>query len=114
MLKFHLPYVKPAIPSLPFPFKVNKKDRLLIEWQGYFTEKSKYETDPENQADWYKLCGPSFNPRLNAKRNSAMVGWRFLDGGFQLTPYYHNTNGKAFYAENLKIDPLTLTKYDGK
>jgi len=76
MLKFHLPYVKPAIPDLPRSLKVPTKpgERLLIEWQGYFTEKSKYTTDPENQADWYKLCGPSFNPRLNAKKNSALVG----------------------------------------
>lgn len=68
-----------------------------------FTDSCAYEIDPENQADWNKLCGQSwgFFPLIKQYQmhyNSSRFGWRYntTTDCIEVAAYYY-VNGQRFY-----------------
>ena len=83
-----------------FPFGTTK-------CEFYFTEKSKYFINSEDQYDWNKLMGVTAN-LADPSKNASMIGWRYHPrlGCFQVTPYF-NVNKKQIYEQdiiNLKVN----------
>ena len=93
--------------SLAFPIKLVRSGEIVRKFT--FTEESTYKTnDRENQLDWNKLFG--LTPELDARKNSVMWAWRIThDGIIEVSPYYHDREGKAFYTKTdvLKV-PLNV------
>ena len=68
-----------------------------------FTEESKYETTEfRNQADWNKGGGLSHS--IIPNRNAVMIGWRYLNNKFELTPYLNIDSANIFRIFN----PVTI------
>lgn len=80
-------------------------DHKSFQWDAMLPLEAKYDfkdpNDPDED-DWSKFCGISFAPIVASQKNSIMVGWRYKDelDQFQLSPYWHDADGKAHYAEN--------------
>lgn len=74
--------------SLPFIFQLRWKAKK-VEKEFTFTKDSVYNLDNEDQKDWNKLTGVSFN--ISALKNSVMVGWRYNveTNNFELCLYFH-------------------------
>ena len=55
-----------------------------------FTDSCKYNLNGEDQLDWNKLTGISFN-LIDARQNTVMCGWRYNieKDNFELCAYYH-------------------------
>ncbi len=71
----------------------NKKLRILMR----FNEQSRYKR-PEAEKDILKATGVSFGPIRDARQNSVMVGYRYIEelDYWEAGPYYHDTTGKAY------------------
>ena len=78
-----------------------------VEATWIFDESVKYEADSEN--DQNKLFGLWFLPPLSwivknptklTRYNCAMVAWRWIDDGLELSPYLHRS-GSLEYTEKL-------------
>lgn len=70
-----------------------------------FDESAMYDLESNDQFDWNKGGGLSFNLFSN-HRKSAMFGWRYniFENSFELTPYIHN--GKQIIkGDNLPDSP---------
>jgi len=80
---------------------------IRVEGSIHFTVNSSYLTHlPSNQSDWNKGGGLSHS--LRPSYNAIMLGWRWLDGGPQLSPYL-NIKGENYYdfppfLANLNVD----------
>jgi len=63
--------------------------------------------------DWNKLCGISYKPYLNAKKNSVMIGWRHLPNTqrIEVQPYLHHHKTGDKVHEPFKPKALKLNTY---
>jgi hypothetical protein len=74
----------------------NKKLRILIQ----FNEQSRYKR-PQIEKDWLKATGVSFNPIWDARNNSIMAAYRYVEevDYWEITPYYHDKTRKYYNAD---------------
>lgn len=82
-------------------------DRVEYNYEYYFDTTCIYSLNEVDQMDWNKLGGASFH-LIGNHENSFMVGWRYLDGHFQLAPYQH-LNGQRILHEPAIIE---INPYD--
>lgn len=83
-------------PQIGIWYKPEKK-----QWECVFDGSAKYiQPVAEEQWDWLKLCGIAFT--INAQKESAMIGWRYLPltNEFEFNAYCH-INGERKYTEPL-------------
>ncbi len=71
--------------------------RVEYSYEYYFDSTCIYTLNQVDQQDWNKLGGFSFDLHTN-HQNSFMIGWRYMDGYFQLAPYQH-LNGQRVLHE---------------
>lgn len=82
---------RPLVSQLPNIGR-NPKDAWQVQlWDGW-----DYEL-PENQSQWLKVCGITFNP-FNRNKNSIMLAARRYDGRIEIAPYY-NIDGARLGAD---------------
>lgn len=86
----------------------NKRLRILIR----FNEQSRYKR-PEVEKDILKATGVSFGPIWDARKNSIMDGYRYLEeyDVWEVGPYYHDITGKAYnpdFVEHLQMIRVRL------
>lgn len=102
MKKIHVPLIPIAfLPTMPRPISFSRRDKEIVQitWKVKFTDDSKYVLPSEDQLDWNKLCGLTFSPMFNAKKNSILIGWHYdpVKDEFRITPYLHDHLGKVTY-----------------
>ena len=75
--------------SSPFIFDVALKAKTIVK-EFSFTDSCKYVIPNEDQNDWNKLTGVSFN-LIDARQDTIMCGWRYNveKDEFELCGYYH-------------------------
>lgn len=84
--------------------------RVEYSYMYYFDPTCVYSLNTVDQLDWNKLGGFSFHPFTNHE-NSFMVGWRYLDGHFQLAPYQHLNGKRILHDPGIEeINPFDLFK----
>lgn len=76
------------------PLRSVKDDEMTIMIR--FNEESRYKS-PDGQNDWLKATGVSFGPIWDARQNSIMLAYRYLEefDYWQVCPYFHDLLGKA-------------------
>jgi hypothetical protein len=92
---------RPAQISLIFP-------RQEIAWRIMFDQDGDYQTEkPENQHDWLKIAGVSFDLLTN-HRTSFMLGARWWPeaNAYQMGPYCHVENGTIIKPEHTYIETV--------
>lgn len=107
----HTPSSWYAIPDriiTPLRGANNKKLRILLQ----FNEQSRYKR-PQVEKDWLKATGVSFSPIWDARNNSIMAAYRYVEelGYWEITPYYHDKTRKYYNADfnvNLAATKLNL------
>jgi len=87
------------------PLRCAKNDKLRIIIR--FDERSRYKR-PQVEKDWLKATGVSFGPIWDARNNSIMKGYRYVEevDYWEVGPYYHDTTGKAYnpdFVEGLEM-----------
>lgn len=83
--------------------KVKTIKRDNIRFEIVLTESCKYETiNPENQLDVNKLFG--FSDGGGHMKNSARMGWRFVNDELELMAYTHY-NGKFDFKKICNVNP---------
>ena len=87
--------------STPFGFKPLIRS---VQGNAYFDKAfASYELIPANeQGDWNKLTGITFNP-LVRNSNAIMIGWRYFEGKFQFCPYFNYDGGKIIFPKPEEI-----------
>lgn len=79
------------------PYRFSWKERTYLAYQWRFDESAAYELGDSDQCDWNKLTGLSLH-KLENRKNSVIVGWRYDREGFLwVAPYYHENDG-TFWA----------------
>lgn len=106
------------------PYDLTWNDNTVIAYRWEFTESCQYELDGNDQCDWNKLTGYSFDFFTNHK-NSLIVAWRWDVSGFWwVAPYYHK-DSDVFWTdatcstqeiEGLSVDPdlIPVAVYPGQ
>lgn len=106
------------------PYDLTWNDNVNVAYRWQFTESCQYDLEDNDQCDWNKLTGFSFNFKTNHK-NSLLIGWRWdLAGYWWVSPYYH-LDGHVKWAdascsgqeiEDLTVDPnlVPLAIYPGQ
>jgi hypothetical protein len=85
--------------TYPIYFRtITKFKKKIFECEFEFNDSMKYRVKDNDRKDWSKLTGVAYNI-LNARKNSVMLGWRYLHeyDTFECTPYWHNKSGTAIY-----------------
>ena len=74
--------------SKPWQFNYRRHKQLSYAWR--FDESARYNHFDNDQLDWNKLTGLSYN-LFTSHRNSAMVSWRYnvSNDTIELSAYYH-------------------------
>lgn len=77
-----------------------------------FDERSRYKR-PQVEKDWLKATGVSFGPIWDARNNSIMAAYRYVEelDYWEITPYYHDKTRKYYNAdfnEHLAVTRLGL------
>ena len=81
----------------------NKRLRIIVR----FDERSRYKR-PEPEKDILKATGVSFGPIWDARNNSIMDGYRYIEEAdyWEVGAYYHDTTGRAYnpdFTEGLEM-----------
>ena len=104
------------------PRLVDWSDKKIYHYDFKFNDNCVYNFEDEDKYDWNKLMGISYNFSHN-RGNVLMVGWRYVNGLFELAPYEYK-NGKRFTHNPIfvvrvnewfscKIDKGEVTNVDG-